>query len=380
MYVSLDTNFVDDATNDITFVYETYDDTRAYAVTVYNEDCETAVSTGGANPVIIDGTGIGTYPDIGEVPDAGTKNTLTTIINLDKTYITDSNIYDSATDVIKFCAVIQLLSGADEIKREERVFTVPFDYNPDFAALGDAENEVVTLTNTDDGFIEGLEGAGLGVATADIVDLESFIAACKCDTGVAFASSADCSTNTLDAADNLNICIYSKDTDIELVSVTELDLDGGAAATKPVIDGGGLSDGTITAYLDNASTDVRVIETIVPDEFFYADNIGTALTVSGIVLVELTGNPARRHLVKFDTSDVTESRAVRGLNSPPFAKSLFGADNTDTAGESTEGTFSFDVELTNKDADNEEFIDISSGSTISAAAGALAAVAVSYFW
>ena len=57
-------------------------------------------------------------PDIGEVPDAGTKNTLTTIINLDKTYITDSNIYDSATDVIKFCAVIQLLSGADEIKRE----------------------------------------------------------------------------------------------------------------------------------------------------------------------------------------------------------------------------------------------------------------------
>ena len=118
MYVSLDTNFVDDATNDITFVYETYDDTRAYAVTVYNEDCETAVSTGGANPVIIDGTGSGTYPDIGEVPDAGTKNTLTTIINLDKTYITDSNIYDSATDVIKFCAVIQLLSGADEIKRE----------------------------------------------------------------------------------------------------------------------------------------------------------------------------------------------------------------------------------------------------------------------
>ena len=260
------------------------------------------------------------------------------------------------------------------IHYRQRVFTVPLDYNPNFAA------SAVTLANADNGnegsgFIEG------GDATAGIVDLTSFIGACKCDggttfTGGSFASGDDCTNTNLDAADNVNICIYSNDADIELVSVLDLDITQTGAGTKAVMQTNVPSDASITAYLDSTSTDVRIIETIVPDEYFYAANIGNVLTVSGVVLVQLVGT-TRRRLVKFDTSDTP---AMRGLSSPPFAKSLFGADNTDTAGENTEGTFSFDVELTNKEADNEEFIDISSGSAISAAAGALAAIAVSYFW
>jgi len=373
-YISIATNFIDDADDDITFVYDVFDENRVYAVEIFEATCTTSPS----NSVVLtdSANAANRYPNINAAGVTGPDgNRLTTIIDLDKTQITGSNIYDSGTDEIKFCAVVQLLSGADEIKREERVFTVPFDYNPDFAALGDAKNEDVTLANAADAFIEGAPNGGTASATA--IDLESFIAACKCDTGVAFASSADCSTNTLDAADNINICIYSKDTDIELVSVPDLDItQTGGAGTKAVMQTNVPSDASITAYLDSASTDVRVIETIVPDEFFYADNIGNVLTVSGVVEVQLVGT-TRRRLVKFDTSD---ARAMRGLSSPPFAKSLFGADNTDTAGEKTEGAFSFDVELTNKEADNEEFIDISSGSAISAAAGALAAIAVSYFW
>ena len=62
----------------------------------------------------------------------------------------------------------------------------------------------------------------------------------------------------------------------------------------------------ITSYLDSKSTNIRVIETIVPDMYFYATNIGTALAVSGTVVVQLVGS-RRRHLVKLEINDETKS-------------------------------------------------------------------------
>ena len=66
-------------------------------------------------------------------------------------------------------------------------------------------------------------------ATAPAVDLASFITACKCD---GLAANCEADPVSLDAANYLNICIKSLDTDIELVSVTDLGINqaGGAGA------------------------------------------------------------------------------------------------------------------------------------------------------
>ena len=188
-------------------------------------------------------------------------------------------------------------------------------------------------------------------AIAPAVDLASFITACKCD---GLAANCEADPASLDAANNLNICIKSLDTDIELVSVTDLDINqaggAGGAGLKAVMQDDSPSDVLITSYLDSTSTNIRVIETIVPDIYFYATNIGTALTVSGTVVVQLVGS-RRRHLVKLEINDetqtdkdTTESR-VRGLSSPPFAKPWYQFNSLNKAN----SAFSIPVGLTNYD-------------------------------
>ena len=183
-------------------------------------------------------------------------------------------------------------------------------------------------------------------ATAPAVDLASFITACKCD---GLAANCEADPASLDAANNLNICIKSLDTDIELVSVTDLDINqaggAGGAGLKAVMQDDSPSDVLITSYLDSTSTNIRVIETIVPDIYFYATNIGTALTVSGTVVVQLVGS-RRRHLVKLEINDETQTdMRLCGLSSPPFAKPWYQFNSLNKAN----SAFVIPVALTNHD-------------------------------
>ena len=105
-YLSTETNFTQGATNDITLSY-IIGTGRAFNIDLFTNDCVTAID------ITITNTFTRTVGD-----PSSTEDTLEIMFDLDKTDITSSNIWDSANDVLEFCAVLQLLSGATVIKEE----------------------------------------------------------------------------------------------------------------------------------------------------------------------------------------------------------------------------------------------------------------------
>ena len=109
IYQSLDTNFVQGATDDITITYliGTY---RDYNIELYTNDCETAI-TGMSSLNVIENIS----RDYGLDP---LHDQLELIIDVDIAEIASSNIWDDINDTLEFCSVVQLLSGGDVIKDE----------------------------------------------------------------------------------------------------------------------------------------------------------------------------------------------------------------------------------------------------------------------
>ena len=109
IYQSLDTNFVQGATDDITITYliGTY---RDYNIELYTSDCETAI-TGMSGLNIVEN--ISRDYELDPLHDQ-----LELIIDVDIAEIASSNIWDDINDTLEFCSVVQLLSGGDVIKDE----------------------------------------------------------------------------------------------------------------------------------------------------------------------------------------------------------------------------------------------------------------------
>lgn len=109
IYQSLNTNFVQGATDDITITYliGTY---RDYNIELYTNDCETVI-TGMSSLNVIENIS----RDYGLDP---LHDQLELIIDVDIAEITSSNIWDDINKTLEFCSVVQLLSGGDVIKDE----------------------------------------------------------------------------------------------------------------------------------------------------------------------------------------------------------------------------------------------------------------------
>jgi len=109
IYQSLNTNFVQGATDDITITYliGTY---RDYNIELYTNDCETAI-TGMSSLNVIEN--ISRDYELDPLHDQ-----LELIIDIDIAEIVSSNIWDDINKTLEFCSVVQLLSGGDIIKDE----------------------------------------------------------------------------------------------------------------------------------------------------------------------------------------------------------------------------------------------------------------------
>ena len=107
IYQSLNTNFVQGATDDITITYliGTY---RDYNIELYTNDCETAI-TGMSSLNIVENISRELDP---------LHDQLELIIDVDIAEIASSNIWDDINKTLEFCSVVQLLSGGDVIKDE----------------------------------------------------------------------------------------------------------------------------------------------------------------------------------------------------------------------------------------------------------------------
>jgi len=107
IYQSLDTNFVQGATDVITITYliGTY---RDYNIEIYTNDCETTI-TGMSSLNIVENISRELDP---------LHDQLELTIDVDIAEIASSNIWDDINDTLEFCSVVQLLSGGDVIKDE----------------------------------------------------------------------------------------------------------------------------------------------------------------------------------------------------------------------------------------------------------------------
>ena len=109
IYQSLNTNFVQGATDDITITYliGTY---RDYNIELFTNDCETAITEMSSLNIV---ENISRDYELDPLHDQ-----LELTIDVDIAEIASSNIWDDINDTLEFCSVVQLLSGGGVIKDE----------------------------------------------------------------------------------------------------------------------------------------------------------------------------------------------------------------------------------------------------------------------
>lgn len=234
---------------------------------------------------------------------------------------------------------------------------IDFDFDVSFAETGQDVDTAVFAATQDS------ENAVTGAA-----DVDDYISAYKC-TGTAGTLSLDATALAND--DILQVCITSDLGDtVAIQKVKSLVLT--QAGTSPDFsvmnaDLGGTVANTALSTIANDNEET-ILNTIVPARFFDSSN---NIAVSGVVEVDFaTGGVVTRRLVAFGNNRL-------GSNDRKMIEAPF--EDADLPQETTDAKFNFDVPV-EKAPTEDQFVDMNSGSTISAAAGALAAVAVSYLW
>lgn len=223
-------------------------------------------------------------------------DTIVVAINIDKTKIVASNIWNTTDSSLEFCVEVKLESGGEVITKDLQVLDIEFDFDVAYNAV--------------DPFAATADSAN--AATTDAANVDDYISACKC--AGATGSYYQCNTNALAPDDILQVCISSSSTAVEITQVTSLDLNQGSGAqlmsvmstTTP----GDVESSALSAVTDNTaeSLDTFLVETVVPARFFASTD---AIVVSGAVQVQFASG--RRQLVAFEY-DASNGRML--LDSP----------------------------------------------------------------
>lgn len=177
--------------------------------------------------------------------------------------------------------------------------------------------------------IEQTVAASSKTTTSTEAKVDSSIVACKCDNLESFSCN---NTAPLYSDSTLYVCIQSMDPDIEIDSITKLELkktdvndltiieyDPNSASSKILNDNISYEVGNVTK---------RGVATIVPSRFFTSDSSTTAANVTGSIKVKLTGG---RRLESPDKSESTITNVA--MSRTMLGKSIFrpgyGNDVTD---------------------------------------------------
>lgn len=236
------------------------------------------------------------------VKDAS-HDSLEVLIDIDKTTIASSNVWDAMNSRIQLCARVQL-KAADGmvISEDSRDIDVDFDMLVDFDTASSANFNQAQLSS--------------GSSTATV---ENYVSACTCDS----ASSFTCNTNTISSDSILNVCIKSLSADMNIDYIQSLVLTQDATELK-LYDGGNIQNAAITSGTDVPAENGVHVASLIPTQFFSYDS-ASAATVTGLVYlqlpgsrrlaVEITGKPkvkatASTRALRFDDEQASSSFVV----------------------------------------------------------------------
>jgi len=258
-FLQLLTDFSNGSTDEITLKYEIGAE-RSYQVDLFDKGCTDPIT--GTNIIT---THVVTTKD-------ATHDLLDVLLDLDKSTITTSNIWNPLSEKIEMCVRVQLLSGLSIIKEEARDIDIKINFDVDFTTVNSVDLNQASVT--------------LGSGSTEV---DSYVQACTCDD----ASSFTCNTDSIGPNSNLNICIKSLSDDMNVHYVNSLEMTQEGTGVFVIIEANNLKNAAISSLTDVPGKNGVHVASIIPSQFFKYSGTSTAV-VTGVVYLKLTGG--RRQL------------------------------------------------------------------------------------
>jgi len=261
-YASLTTDFNMNGANEITIDYN-IGKGRNHQVDVFKKGCKDAIT-----PATVLNSTFSTSPSTTD----SRLDDLKVLVDLDKNTIASSNIYDASTKNVAICLKVDLLSGSNVIKTDERDVAINLDFGNNFTAIADANlNQTSMGSNTDS------------------TKVQDYIEACTCDG----ASTFNCNTDLLSPDDYLNVCIKSRSAEMEIDYLDNLSMTSNDDGDKLVIvDKATLQDSTISSKTKVPAKNGVHVASVIPSKFFSYSATSSA-KVTGVVYLKLKGSRRR---------------------------------------------------------------------------------------
>eukprot|EP00573_Skeletonema_grethae_P005946 CAMPEP_0201702158 /NCGR_PEP_ID=MMETSP0578-20130828/35381_1 /ASSEMBLY_ACC=CAM_ASM_000663 /TAXON_ID=267565 /ORGANISM="Skeletonema grethea, Strain CCMP 1804" /LENGTH=376 /DNA_ID=CAMNT_0048189639 /DNA_START=8 /DNA_END=1138 /DNA_ORIENTATION=- len=255
-FLQVITDFNNGSTDEITLKYE-IGMGRDFQVDLFDKGC--------TEPI----TGTTIVPTWTTVPKDSDHDYLDIRLDLDKSTITSSNIWNSLFAKIDMCARLRLFSGSNVIKEDARDISVAFNYQIDF-------------TSNEGSLREASLSSGSSTTT-----VENYVQACTCDD----ESSFTCNTDTLGPNSLLNICVKSVSSDMEVDFLNTLTMTQGTQEMR-IVDGFNLQDPAISSMTMVPEKNGVHVATVIPSIFFSYAGTSNAI-VTGVIFLKLTGSRRR---------------------------------------------------------------------------------------
>mmetsp|Transcript_47 Transcript_47/g.61 ORF Transcript_47/g.61 Transcript_47/m.61 type:complete len:377 (-) Transcript_47:113-1243(-) len=255
-FMQVITDFNNNSTDEITLKYEIGMD-RDFQVDLFDKGC--------TEPI----TGTTIVPTWTTVPKDSNHDYLDIHLDLDKSTITSSNIWNSLFSKIDMCARLRLFSGSNLIKEDARDISIAFDFQIDF-------------TSNEGSLREASLSSGSSTTT-----VENYVQACTCDD----ESSFTCNTDTLGPNSLLNICVKSVSSDMEIDFLNTLTMNQGTQEMR-IVDGNNLQDPAISSMTMVPEKNGVHVATVIPSIFFSYSGTSNAV-VTGVVFLKLKGSRRR---------------------------------------------------------------------------------------
>jgi len=240
--------------------------TGRYNTTLYEKDCTTELATSGPGPLLFTLTDNGRIP---KTPANFTFDAIELLYNVNKTMIATSSVWNSTTNEIEICQVVQLIEQSSTyemvIIEEKRVITINFDLSVSFDLEVELEEGAITSANT-------------------TTNVQDYVAAYKCDANYAEDNSP------LIANNELFVCIESSSVDVEIGDIQTMTIKQGAT-DLPVIASVAVAYTEITEKIF-VSAIKQVVMTRVPSNIIsFAP--GQVIDIDGSVTMQLVGSSGR---------------------------------------------------------------------------------------
>jgi hypothetical protein len=262
-FVELTPDFTKDSINEIKLKYEIGTSHNRIQVDLFQKGCTAPIQG-----TTIDATTTTTPTPTGD-PNFDDFEVL---LDLDKTTIASSNIWNVLSKEVELCIRLRLLSELNNVtavmREDSRDIKVYVNFEEDFDADADASFSQAYLTS---------------VSVSTTVD--NYIQACTCD-----ATSFNCNTEVFLPYSTVNICIKSlKKEDMYVGSIESLLVSQGDKQLQ-LISGNWVVNEAITSKKE--ISDGFIVASLIPSEFFSYGMASTA-NVTGVAFLQL---PIRRRL------------------------------------------------------------------------------------